>query len=107
MRLLPLDRYVAGLRHAYGPTYTTVVVPDAVYGLAAPVPTIGVGNYLVTRPDLPEDVARAVLRVLFDRWDELSRAVTAGARLEPRFAISTGSVPLHPGAVAYYRSVYG
>jgi hypothetical protein len=107
LRLLALDSYVELMRKRYGPAYTTVVIPAEPYGLAAPVPTIGTGNYLVARTNLPDHAAYEVLRVLFAHRVAIMRPVTAGARLEPRFAISTGTVPLHPGAVAYYRSTYG
>ncbi|MGR4878322.1 TAXI family TRAP transporter solute-binding subunit [Streptomyces sp. LARHCF249] len=107
LRFLPLDGYVDALRQSHGPVYTTVTLPAGVYGLTEPVGTIGVGNYLLARDDVPASATRELLRVVFERWSDLLREVTAGARLEPRFAISTGAVALHPGAVAYYRSVYG
>ncbi|MFE6780489.1 TAXI family TRAP transporter solute-binding subunit, partial [Streptomyces sp. NPDC057676] len=107
LRLLPLDDLVRALRTAYGPVYAPVTLPPGAYGAREPVRTVGVGNYLVARGDVPPRAARALLRVVFGRWRELLREVTAGARLEPRFAIATGAVPLHPGAVDYYRSVYG
>lgn len=107
LRFLPLDGYAAALRDRYGPVYTAVTLPAGAYGLAAPVGTVGVGNYLLAREDVAASAAADLLRVLFDRWRELLREVTAGVRLEPRFAISTGAVPLHPGAVSYYRSAYG
>ncbi|MEW2138010.1 TAXI family TRAP transporter solute-binding subunit [Streptomyces sp. NPDC005409] len=107
LRFLPLDGYVGPLRERYAPVYTAVTLPAGVYGLAEPVGTLGVGNYLLAREDVPESAVRELLRVVFARWRDLLREVTAGARLEPRFAISTGTVPLHPGAIAHYRSVYG
>ncbi|MFG3125574.1 TAXI family TRAP transporter solute-binding subunit [Streptomyces sp. NPDC048201] len=107
LRFLSLATEAEALREAYGPVYTAVTLPAGVYGLTRPVTTIGVGNYLLARPQVPEREARDVLRVVFDRWRVLLREVTAGARLEPRFAVATGDLPLHPGAVAYYRSVYG
>ncbi|WP_404952802.1 TAXI family TRAP transporter solute-binding subunit [Streptomyces sp. 147326] len=107
LRFLPLDGYVGALRERYAPAYSAVTLPAGAYGLAEPVATIGVGNYLLARADVGEGAARGLLHVVFEQWRDLLREVTAGARLEPRFAISTGEVPLHPGAVAYYRSVYG
>ncbi|WP_246113432.1 TAXI family TRAP transporter solute-binding subunit [Streptomyces montanus] len=107
LRFLPLDGYVSALRKRHGPVYTTVTLPAGAYGLREPVGTIGVGNYLLARADVPDRAVLELLQVVFDQWRVLLREVTAGARLEPRFAISTGQVPLHPGAKAYYRSVYG
>lgn len=107
LRFLPLDGFVGPLRERYGPVYSRVMLPVGAYGLREAVGTIGVGNYLLARADVPDSAVRELLQVVFDRWRDLLREVTAGARLEPRFAISTGGVPLHPGAVAYYRSAYG
>ncbi|MGW0366803.1 TAXI family TRAP transporter solute-binding subunit [Streptomyces sp. NPDC002990] len=107
LRFLPLDGYAGTLRERYGPVYTAVTLPAGAYGLREPVGTVGVGNYLLARADVPRSAVRALLQVVFDRRRDLLREVTAGARLEPPFAISTGGVPLHPGAVAYYRALYG
>ncbi|MGW7332709.1 TAXI family TRAP transporter solute-binding subunit [Streptomyces sp. NPDC054840] len=107
LRFLPLEAHVGALRERYGPVYTAVTLPAGVYGLTEPVGTVGVGNYLLARADVPQGAVRDLLQVVFERWRDLLREVTAGARLEPRFAISTGEVPLHPGAAAHYRSVYG
>ncbi|MFJ9841358.1 TAXI family TRAP transporter solute-binding subunit [Kitasatospora sp. NPDC101155] len=107
LRFVPLDAIAAALRERHGPVYAAVTLPTDAYGLRGPVGTLGVGNYLTARPGVPEDAVRRQLEILFDQWATLLRAVTAGARLEPRFAVSTGAVPLHPGAAAYYRSVYG
>jgi TRAP transporter TAXI family solute receptor len=107
LRLLPLDDYIDDLRRASGYAYTAVAVPTGAYGLDVEVGTIGVANYLLARADLPADAAREVTETLFEAADTLARAVGTGPRLEPRFAISTGSVPLHPGAISYYRAVYG
>ncbi|MFB7252732.1 TAXI family TRAP transporter solute-binding subunit [Streptomyces nojiriensis] len=107
LRFLPLDAHVGALRERHGPVYSAVTLPAGVYGLTEPVGTIGVGNYLLARADVPPGAARDLLQVVFERWRDLLVEVTAGARLEPRFAISTGEVPLHPGAAAHYRAVYG
>ncbi|MFF5445577.1 TAXI family TRAP transporter solute-binding subunit [Streptomyces sp. NPDC012888] len=107
LRFLPLDGYAGALRERHGPVYSEVVLPPGAYGLTEPVGTIGVGNYLLARADVPAAAVRGLTGVVFDRWRELLSEVTAGARLEPRFAIATGRVPLHPGAAAHYRSVYG
>ncbi|MFF4583493.1 TAXI family TRAP transporter solute-binding subunit [Streptomyces sp. NPDC001389] len=107
LRFLALDGFADALRQRFGPVYTTVTLPTGAYGLTAPVGTIGVGNYLLAREDVATGATAELLRVVFDRRGDVLGEVTAGVRLEPRFAISTGAVPLHPGAAAYYRSVYG
>ncbi|MFI6498383.1 TAXI family TRAP transporter solute-binding subunit [Nonomuraea typhae] len=107
IRLLGLDALVPLLRRAYGPLYEHAAVPAEVYGAAAPVATIGTPSYLVCRRDLDEELARRVTETLFASRDRLQAPDAPGGRLDRRYAIGTGAVPLHPGAARYYRSVYG
>ncbi|GAA2358250.1 TAXI family TRAP transporter solute-binding subunit [Nonomuraea africana] len=107
IRLLPLDSLVAPLRRAYGPLYESAIVPAEEYELPGPVPTIGTPSYLVCRMGLPGDVAFSVTETVFASRDRLEAPDAPGGRLDRRYAIGTGAVPLHEGAVRYYRSVYG
>lgn len=104
IRLLDLADSVPTLRRRYGDYYAERVVPASTYrGITATV-AIGIANYLVVRPSMPEPLAYGVTRLLFDGRDELARAHQAAARLNIRSAISTPPLPLHPGAVRYYRA---
>ncbi|KUJ68374.1 TRAP ABC transporter substrate-binding protein [Streptomyces albus subsp. albus] len=107
VRLVPLGDLAAGLRHRYGPVYESVALPAGAYGQPGPTPTVGTPSYLVCRAGLGRDTAHAVTGVLFTRRDRLPVPDAPGSRLDERYAIGTGTVPLHPGAAAYYRSVYG
>ncbi|MBT2213122.1 TAXI family TRAP transporter solute-binding subunit [Actinomadura sp. NEAU-AAG7] len=107
IRLLPLDGLVAPLRRAYGPVYEHAAVPAGEYGGAGPVPTVGTPSYLVCGASLPGDVAFTATRILFASRDRLEAPDAPGGRLDRRYAIGTGAVPLHPGAARYYRSTYG
>ncbi|WP_329521972.1 TAXI family TRAP transporter solute-binding subunit [Spirillospora sp. NBC_01491] len=107
IRLIPLGGLVRSLRRAHGPMYDTVTVSAGMYGTPVPVPTVGTASYLVCRGSLPGRVAQTVTAVLFASRDRLQAPDAPGARLDRRYAVSTGGVPLHPGAVRYYRSVYG
>lgn len=107
LRLVPLGELVAALRREHGPVYELASVPVGVYGGAAPVPTIGTPSYLVCRAGLAEDVVFTVTETLFASRDRLEAPDAPGGRLDKRYAIGTGGVPLHPGAARYYRSVYG
>ncbi|GLZ13303.1 C4-dicarboxylate ABC transporter substrate-binding protein [Actinomadura sp. NBRC 104425] len=107
VRLVPLDGLVLALRRAHGPTYVGVSVPAGTYRQAAEVPTVGVPSYLVARRGLSSGLAETVTRVMFRARDRLPGPEVPGSYLDERYAIGTGTVPLHPGAVRYYRSVYG
>ncbi|PRY38220.1 TAXI family TRAP transporter solute-binding subunit [Umezawaea tangerina] len=108
IRLLPLADVLTSLRDRYGRVYEPVSVPAGVYRSTADIPTVGVANLLVCRPDLPDDIAGAVTRVLVGRAADLVPDQALGTQfLDVRSLIGTTDVPLHPGAAAAYRDLHG
>ncbi|GAA3046052.1 TAXI family TRAP transporter solute-binding subunit [Kitasatospora albolonga] len=106
VRLVPLEAAAVELRRAHGPVYESVSIPAGSYRQPAPTPTVGTPSHLLCAAGLDAGVVRAVTEVLFRRRDDLLAPDAPGSRLDERYAIGTGAVPLHPGAAAYYRSVY-
>ncbi|MFJ8632309.1 TAXI family TRAP transporter solute-binding subunit [Streptomyces sp. NPDC093568] len=111
IRLLPLADLLPRLRPGTdrsGPGLEAVTVPAGAYRGAPEVTTIGVANLLLCRPDLPTPVAAALTDVLVRRATHLVPATALGTQfLDARSLISTGAVPLHPGAVLAYRELHG
>lgn len=103
IRLIALDKLVLPLRERFGEYYAERVVPASAYQGISPTVAIGIPNYLIVRTSMPEPLAYGVTRLLFEGRDELAKAHQAAARLNIRAAISTPPLPLHPGAVRYYR----
>jgi TRAP transporter TAXI family solute receptor len=102
--ILPLDGLLQPLAFRYGSVYGTAKVPKAVYNTPADVDTIVIGNFVVVSPDMPEQLAHDLTRLLFDYQVELSRVHPEGANYEHGTASDTDPVPLHPGAARYYTS---
>jgi uncharacterized protein len=108
IRLLPLDSFLPRLRQDYGKVYERVDVRMGVYGSQADVPTIGTPNLLVCRPDLSDEYASAVVRLLIAKAAQLVPDQALGTQyLDVRSLIDTGKVSLHPGAAAEYRRLHG
>lgn len=108
VRLVPIEQeHVTEVNERYSHAYRPADVPAGTYGLAGSVPTMAVPNYLVTSASTPSAVVRDVVAGLFDARSSLAAAVPAAALLDRRSAIFTGPVPLHPGAVEYYRAERG
>ena len=108
VRLLPLSDVLPALRARYGPVYEPVSVPAGVYRAAAEIPTVGVANLLVCRPDLPDAVATAITRTLVERAADLVPTQALGTQfLDVRSLIGTTTIPLHPGAAEAYRELHG
>ncbi|GLZ45191.1 C4-dicarboxylate ABC transporter substrate-binding protein [Actinomycetospora sp. NBRC 106375] len=106
VRLLDLAAPTAVLRARY-PVYDLTTVPARTYGLPDPVTVTSVRNVLLVTADMPDARAEALTRVLLEGRERLSAADAAGRAIDPRTAIGTQPVPLHPGAVAAYRGLKG
>ncbi|WP_217213005.1 TAXI family TRAP transporter solute-binding subunit [Streptomyces sp. AC550_RSS872] len=111
IRLLPLAGLLPRLRagtERSGSGLEAVTVPAGAYRGTPEVTTIGVANLLLCRPGLPAPVAAALTHVLVRRATRLVPTTALGTQfLDARSLISTGVVPLHPGAVAAYRELHG
>lgn len=103
-RLLPLTELVEPLAARYGSVYTTATLPKEVYGTPAPTPTITVANVILVAADMPDQLAYDLTRVLFTWQGELIRVHPEAANFTRESAAVTEPIPLHPGAVRYYRN---
>ncbi|MFI7279128.1 TAXI family TRAP transporter solute-binding subunit [Micromonospora chersina] len=103
-RLLPLTDLAEPLAARYGPVYTTAVLPKEVYGTPAPTPTITVANVILVAADMPDQLAYDLTRVLFTWQGELIKVHPEAANFTRESAAASQPIPLHPGAVRYYRN---
>lgn len=96
----PIDRLLAA--HPY---YVATVIPGGMYaGNPDDVPTIGTQAVLVTSSDQPDALAYAVVKAVFENFADFRRLHPALAALDmKRMVPSEAVVPIHPGALAYYR----
>src|SRR5262249_28999089 len=102
--ILPLNELLQPLTYRYGPVYGGAKLPQSVYGTPTDIDTIAVGNFIVVSPDMPEQLAHDLTKVLFEYQIELSQVHPEGANYDKANAPSTDPVPLHPGAERYYRN---
>ncbi len=104
VKLLSHGDAVPKMNEKYGNFYTQVTVPKETYkGMAADVQVAGTPNILAVNAEFPEDVAYAVLAAIFDNkaeWDAI-HPEAKNTRLE--VAPLDNPVPLHPGAIRFYR----
>ncbi|KAA2254851.1 TAXI family TRAP transporter solute-binding subunit [Solihabitans fulvus] len=105
--LLDLKSEVALLRARYKDVYDSATVPASAYGLpgGTATTTLVVRNVLLVTTTMPDDVAEALVRGLFDAQASLEQASPAAKSIDVRSAIETTPIPLHPGAERYYRSI--
>ncbi len=104
IRILPIPAPVAArLRERY-PYYTPQTIPPNTYrGQTEAVSTVAVMAMLVTRADLPEDLVYALTKALWENVTVLQQAHARGRDIRPETARQGMPIPMHAGALRYYR----
>ncbi len=104
IRILPIPAPVAArLRERY-PYYTPQTIPPNTYrGQTEAVPTVAVMAMLITRADLPEDLVYALTKALWENVTVLQQAHARGRDIRPETARQGMPIPMHAGALRYYR----
>ena len=109
VHFVALEDLLSRLRQDHGPIYDAAKIPaDANNGQPQPTATISVPNLLVVHATMPDDLAYALTRLLFEHQSDLGDNVHPAAKRIPAPAdqrTGTGPVPLHPGAERYFRDV--
>jgi TRAP transporter TAXI family solute receptor len=87
-----------------GPPYVAATIPAGTYeGQDADVQAASVQNYLVTHADVPDDVAYAMTKGVFESLDDLAAAHAAAKDIKLEGAAKDPPAPLHPGAEKYFK----
>src|SRR5438046_8092748 len=87
-----------------GPPFVSVMIPAHTYtGQDKDVPTAAVINYLVSSSAVSDDLAYEMTKLIFDSLPELANAHVAGKEIKLETAAAGSPVPLHPGAIRYYK----
>jgi len=87
------------------PYYAYASIPGGLYpNNPQETKTFGVLATMVSSSKIPVDTVYAVVKAVFDNFDEFKKLHPALAVLDPQLMIKDGlSAPLHDGAVKYYK----
>lgn len=109
IRLIDLAEQAGQLASVYPGPYIPATIPVTAYDGVPATPTVAVPNVLLARAGLQSDVVHAVTETIFTRAGILTTArpdadaVPEAWQINVRTGISTGSIPLHPGAAAWFQ----
>jgi uncharacterized protein len=73
--------------------------------LATDYATFGVYNFAIGRADLPDDLVYQLVKTVFENAPALAGAVPAAIDTAPQNVSKDTFLPLHPGAIRYYREI--
>jgi TRAP transporter TAXI family solute receptor len=86
------------------PAYQSAMIPANTYdGQTEAVPTVAITNILVTRADVPDEVAYEMTKLLFDNLPRLGNSHSAAKDIKLESAAKNLPIALHPGAERYYK----
>ncbi|MDT8298733.1 MAG: TAXI family TRAP transporter solute-binding subunit, partial [Spirochaetaceae bacterium] len=109
VHFVPLEGPVVDQLVAEYPYYAKSVIPVTSQYPGATndgdVPSFGVKATFCTSADVPDDVVYAIVKEVFDNFDEFKSLHPAYAILTPEDMLTGLSAPLHPGAEKYFKEV--
>jgi uncharacterized protein len=88
------------------PELTPSRVPAGTYpSLLRHYETLGLYNFAVAHADLPNDLVYNIVRIVFEKHEEMMEVHAAAAATVPANLERNTFMPLHPGAIRYYRQI--
>ncbi|MDT4891725.1 MAG: uncharacterized protein QOE97_760 [Pseudonocardiales bacterium] len=101
--LVPLGAFVDAMSADYGQLYRAATIPAGSYGDTRALDTIAVANVIVCGRAVRDDIVEFLTDTLFRYQPAIAQVVPAVNAMNKGSAIDTGPLPLHPGAVSWYR----
>ncbi|MGW8439011.1 TAXI family TRAP transporter solute-binding subunit [Nocardiopsis sp. NPDC055879] len=103
LRLVDLADTADAMVGVYPESYFSATIPATTYSGIPACPTMSIPNLLLCRRDLPDELVRRITETVYTGAARLAEQRPEAAQINVRTGISTGVVPLHPGAEQWYR----
>ncbi len=99
------DEDIKKICDAY-PFYSPFVMPPGTYkGVDYPVKNPSVWNTVLCNADVSEDLVYKLVKAVFEHKDYLEKIHPFAKYTTPENALAHSAIPLHPGAIKYYREL--
>ncbi len=104
-KLIPLTGPAVETLLKEHPYYAKATIPGGMYANNPnPTETYGVLATIITSAKVADTTVYALVKAVFDNFDEFKKLHPAFAHLEPKDMVKNGlSAPLHPGAIKFYK----
>jgi len=87
-------------------TFARTTLPGGTYEDAAEdIAVLGIPNVLVVSAEMPDDLAYAITKAMFENISDLQAVHPAANETTVEFTMTATPVPLHPGAIRYYEEI--
>lgn len=99
------DETMKGLREM-NPAYSKLMIKAGTYpGQTEDVPAIGYFTHVIVACDLPENLVYTMVKTMAENIPDMVAVSKSMANLTPQIMATEMGVPMHPGAVKYYKEV--
>jgi len=106
IRMIELTDEQIAAAQAAEPLFARTTLPGGLYrGVDTDVTVLGVPNVLVASSEMPDDLAYAITRAMFENIADLQAVHPAANQTTVDFTLSATPIPLHPGAIRYYEEI--
>jgi TRAP transporter TAXI family solute receptor len=107
VRMLPIPPEYQKKVNQLEPGLMPTVIPASAYkGLEADVPTVGTVTNIVINKNVPDELAYKIVKTLYAHWGDLAQVKKKAIEdSDPKKALMGASIPVHPGALKYYKEV--
>jgi TRAP transporter TAXI family solute receptor len=88
------------------PEISPSLIPGGTYrSLSRNYHTLGIYNFAVAHKDLPDEFIYKLVKAVFDHHEDLMKSQSSAKETIPANIDRNTMLPLHPGALRYYREV--
>jgi len=107
VRFLPVDKEHMNKILEMEPGLMETAIPAGAYkGLEADVPAVGTVTAIVISKDVSDDLAYNIVKTLYASWPELAKVKKQAIdESKPENALLGARIPVHPGAMRYYKEM--
>jgi len=107
VRFLPVDKQHMAKILEMEPGLMATAIPKGAYkGLEADVPAVGTVTAIVVHKDVSDDLAYEIVKTLYAHWPELAEVKKKAIEdSKPENALMGARIPVHPGALRYYKEM--
>jgi TRAP transporter TAXI family solute receptor len=102
--LTPTPNQIVAVRLALPEIAPAIIAAGTYPSLRRNYRTVGMYNFVVGRPNLPDDLVAAILDVVFDNPDEMMAIHPAAAETVPSNFSRNTVLPFHEGAARWYNN---
>jgi TRAP transporter TAXI family solute receptor len=107
IRMLPVEPAYQDKVLELEPGLMKTVIPKTAYkGMTEDIPAIGTVTCIVANKNLPDDLAYDIVKTLYANWPKLAEVKKqAIEESKPENAMLGARIPVHPGAMKYYKEM--